>query len=744
MTGAALSPIKYAEIFDCGFTDLVSVIPPAAMLSPRSKIQATAVGKIPGHLGADGWVGYDWLHAPSPNRATVEQWEREGASLGLLARRFPAIDLDVLDAGLVARLAQLAERLLGWAPMRTGRAPKQLLLYRTDTPFPRKRLHFTLHGEKQLIEVLGEGQQLVVAGIHPGTGQPYDWAPFDPGMIPAAHLSVLTAEKAADFLTAAADLLATIPGVADVRRESSNARADAPPQASLVAPLDQVRAAVACVPNTTALFPNRSDYLTVGYAIKAALPNDPDAAFDCWLQWCGRWEDGYNDPETAAGDWSRMKPPFAIGAPWLFDMARGHGYPPAVTEFEVVGPPHTRSNAAALTKPGREKSANQAQAITRRLSDVQPKQVQWLSPGRIPFGKLTVLEGDPGLGKSTVLLDLAARLTRGEGLPGDPELEPADVILLTAEDGLADTVRPRLEAAGAVLAHVHSLEGFIRDDGVSAEIVLGDPAKPASLDVLERLIGETGARLVVVDVLTAFLSGARDSYKDHDMRAALRPLAALAERTGCAIIVVRHLRKSGGGKAINAGGGSIAIGGAARSVLLVDKDPGDEERRVLASVKCNLAPAPASLAFRLVGTEAGASRIEWLGRSEQTAESLTEARASNEGEAGQQSKVEECAECLREWLTPSGMERQEVLRLAREAGYYGRTVERARVRIGLVHRSTGFGTEKRSVWSLPSILSSETIPAYPDSGEGLAGMAVDGRNGPSEGHAEAWVAEMLR
>jgi hypothetical protein len=377
----------------------------------------------------------------------------------------------------------------------------------------------------------------------------------------------------------------------------------------------------------------------------------------------------------------------------------------AAREAEKEG----KGRATKSRAPSPEGNGGTPRAITRRLSDVQSESVSWLSPGRIPFGKLTVLEGDPGLGKSTVLLDLAARLTRGQGFPGDPALEPAHVILLTAEDGLADTVRPRLEAAGADCNRVHTLEGFIRDDGATGEIVLGDPNNPASLVVLEELIRATGAGLVIVDVLTAFLSGARDSYRDHDMRGALRPLASLAERTGCAIVVVRHLRKSGGGKAITAGGGSIAIGGAARSVLLVDKDPEDDERRVVASVKCNLAPPPPSLAFRIEGTETGVSRIVWLGQSEHTAESLTEARASEAGEVGQRSKVEECADCLLDWLASGAMDRKEVLRLGRDRGFSDSTVERAARKIGVVAHRSGFGKEARSMWSLPSYPSGEPI-----------------------------------
>lgn len=394
---------------------------------------------------------------------------------------------------------------------------------------------------------------------------------------------------------------------------------------------------------------------------------------------------------------------------------------------------------------GEQPKPRARRALSRRLSDVHPERVDWLSPGRIPFGKLTVVEGDPGVSKSTLLLDLAARITRGEGFPGDPRLaEPAAVIVLSAEDGLADTIRPRLEAASADCTRVHALEGFVADNGTTEEITLGDPNHPESLEALEGLIREHGARLVVVDVFTAYLSGARDAHRDHDIRRALRPIAALAERTGCAIVVVRHLRKSAGGNAISAGGGSVAIGGAARSVLLVGKDPEDDDRRVLASVKSNLAAPPPSLSYRLETDERlGASRIVWLGASQQTAETLTEARAGEEREPGQRSKVEECAECLREWLAGGPMDRKDALRLGRDRGFSDSTVERAARKIGVVHKGSGFGEARRSDWSLPPFPSGNPIPVSISGLTELTGMeAVDGNGAPkglsdpSEG--DAW------
>jgi len=329
--------------------------------------------------------------------------------------------------------------------------------------------------------------------------------------------------------------------------------------------------------------------------------------------------------------------------------------------------------------------------LYRTIEDVEPEEVSWLSPGRIPRGKLTVVEGDPGLGKTWLLLDLAARLTRGTGFPGDPAIEPADTVVMTGEDGVADTIRPRLEAAGADLGRVHHLDG-VRVDDEDAGISL-----PEHVPALRLVVEQRGAQLVVIDPLNAFLASQVDSYRDHDIRRALVPLAQLAEDTGAAVVIVRHLRKAGGARAIAAGGGSIGIGAASRSVLLVDEDPTDPERRVLASVKCNIARPPVSLSFRI--TSDTAPHIEWLGQSEQTAESLVAARMEREGDGSP--KADEAADLLKSWLESGPMERREVLRLGRESGLSDRTLDRSARLLRVVKDQQGYGREKRSYWALP-------------------------------------------
>jgi hypothetical protein len=259
-----------------------------------------------------------------------------------------------------------------------------------------------------------------------------------------------------------------------------------------------------------------------------------------------------------------------------------------------------------------------------RLSEVEAEAVTWLWQERIPQAKLSLIDGDPEEGKSLVTLDLAARVSTGAAMPdrsacGLPDA--ADVVLLGIEDGLADTVVPRLMAAGADRQRIHSIDG-VPERRATGEIVR--LATLADLGSLEAAIRQTGAKLLVVDPLTAFLPAGVDSHNDAEVRAVLAPLAALAERTGCAVLVVRHLNKQPGGNPLYRGGGSIAIIGVARAAMLAAPDPTDPEklRRVLAVSKSNLARKPPSLAYRIEDNGDGVARIEWLGETAQSAADL--------------------------------------------------------------------------------------------------------------------------
>ena len=252
------------------------------------------------------------------------------------------------------------------------------------------------------------------------------------------------------------------------------------------------------------------------------------------------------------------------------------------------------------------------------VADVDREPVRWLWPERIPLGKVTVLDGDPGTGKSTLTLTITAKVSTGSPFPDGSRPERADTILLSAEDDIADTIRPRLEAAGADLARCWVLP----DVQPEPDRPPRPPELPTDLDALEGMVKDKQAALVVIDPIAAFLSGAVDMHRDQDVRRALAPLAYMAARTGAAVLIVPHMNK-GQGSALYRGSGSIGIVGAARSGLLVAPDPNDEDRRILAMNKTNLAKKRGSLAYRIVEDEQyGVARVKWDGTSSLTANDL--------------------------------------------------------------------------------------------------------------------------
>jgi RecA-family ATPase len=215
------------------------------------------------------------------------------------------------------------------------------------------------------------------------------------------------------------------------------------------------------------------------------------------------------------------------------------------------------------------------------LSTVPEESVQWLWRGWLPRGKLVVLDGDPGTGKSTLSLDLAARISTGKPWPdGTAGTDPAPVVLATAEDDLSDTVLPRLRVAGGDPSYVYALIGlgYTGADGREHR----RPFTLADVEKIEAVVRRLGAALVIIDVLAAYLPSGSDAHVDQDVRTVLAPVAEMAQRTRSCVLLLRHLNKTVGGSALYRGGGSIGISGAARGVLLAGRDPEDDKRRVLA------------------------------------------------------------------------------------------------------------------------------------------------------------------
>lgn len=345
----------------------------------------------------------------------------------------------------------------------------------------------------------------------------------------------------------------------------------------------------------------------------------------------------------------------------------------------------------------------------RRASTVMPRRVRWLSRGRLAAGKITVLDGDPGLGKSSVALDWAARISTGRALPGEPGWmddepvnEPRGVVVLSAEDDDADTIVPRLKAAGADLRRIVFLDML---DEHGNEYV---PLLRRHLWAIEQQIEATNAALIVIDPLMAYLDSEINANRDQDIRQVLSPFATMLARTECAALVLRHLNKATGMASLYRGGGSIGIIGAARVGLLAAKDDEDEtgQRRILAVQKCNIGPEMPSLMYRIVSADGEAACVEWLGESSKTAGQLL-------GQPRDPTERDEATEAelwLRDRLADGPVDVVDIFREGQKLGFTQRMLRHAKAKLNATASRQGFGKDGVWRWYLP-VTAQKTRPA---------------------------------
>ncbi len=327
-----------------------------------------------------------------------------------------------------------------------------------------------------------------------------------------------------------------------------------------------------------------------------------------------------------------------------------------------------------------------------RLSDVTSRPVEWLWPGRIPIGKLTLLSGDPGLGKSYVTLSVAAHVTR-EILWPDGASAPSsgNVILLSAEDDVDDTIKPRLELMGADHSLILAVNGVRCSDGGRREFDL-----VSDLDPLRELLSKhPRTRLVVVDPISAYC-GRTDSHKNAEVRAMLAPLATLAAEHAVAIVAVNHLSKGVGGKAVYRSMGSLAFAAAPRAVWHVGRDRDDSSRRLLLPVKVNISPEATGLAFRIID-----GRVEW--ESEPITMHADDLLAAEmDRQPSDAPEREQAEQFLRELLAAGPVLAVDILRHAEECGLSAATIRRAKKALRVAVKREGFGVGGTWHWALPA------------------------------------------
>ena len=325
------------------------------------------------------------------------------------------------------------------------------------------------------------------------------------------------------------------------------------------------------------------------------------------------------------------------------------------------------------------------------MEDVQAEPAEFLWNPYIPLGKISIVQGDPGDGKTTLLLAIAAAVTRGAPLPGGGQTAPVSVIFQTAEDGLADTIKPRLEQLGADCGRIHVVDEEERSLSLSDERI-------------EEAIVKMDAKLFILDPLQAYLGGA-DLHSAGGIRPLMKALGGVADRTGCAIVIIGHLNKKGG-KAQYRGLGSIDIYAAARSVLTVGRLSDDV--RAVVQGKSNLAPPGTPQAFSF-DPDTG---FVWCGDCDTT---LDELLAGRKSPPKPENQLEKAKRFLEATLSRGQISAQEIQSLAKEQGISTKTLNRAKEALGVVSVKLG----DRWFWQIPITVE------YEDSQDGHDASVTD-------------------
>ena len=380
--------------------------------------------------------------------------------------------------------------------------------------------------------------------------------------------------------------------------------------------------------------------------------------------------------------------------------------------------------------------------IICRASDIEPEPISWLWPGRIAIGKQTLAAGEPGLGKSQLATFIASTVSTGGAWPGDEGRSPlGNVIILSAEDGVTDTIVPRLMAAGADRKRVFVISAVRNEDG-SGRRTFNLQADLALLEQQLEMIGEV--RLVVIDPISSYMGGI-DSHKNTDVRGVLEAVGEMASRQVVAVLGVTHFSKGTGQSAINAFIGSVAFIAAARAAFAVMKDPEDQERRLFLPVKNNLAPLGHGLAFRLTqhlvattGIDAVASAVSW--ESAPVTSTADGVMAANAGGNATSTAKGDCIEFLENILAGGWTEVADITAEAISAGLHtqgkelkdNKPMRAARSTLKIETKREGFGKGARYFWAFPGTPWAPSTPmgAHPNNG---APMDLEGAHGAVEG-----------
>ena len=623
----AHQPNPYAKLWVCGYHKLTPIIPPGAEISPRSSLFKRAAvpendprGKVPGIRHEDGsWSSFSWASHPTDER-DLARWWAMGAGIGVRTGAQPdgsflvAIDADTMDPEFAKTIRAEQERRFGPLPVRIGRAPKALSPLRLSAPMAYTNVQFSRAphepgAKRDRVEVLAEGRQFVAAGTHPVTMLPYRWTT---PLVALDQLPIVSPEDVASFMEW---LQATLPN----SERLSSSPLDRPPvdQSTLVGRLDVVKAAVNRLPNTSALFGSREAFLDVGYAIKAACGEDEVLGLELYQQWAARWTDGHNDPDEVEAEFNRMKPPFRIGASWLYRIVReatgGACDPRAGEWFEPID-----ETAAAAVLP--DALAGAAGAATGAAL-IRPTAWVWASPASIrprefiygthyQRGYLGVTIAPTKVGKSSLTIVEALAMASGRALLGVKPRKRARVWLWNGEDPSEELDR---RIAASMIHHgleACDVDGWLfRDSGRQMPIVVARQEKagavlnPGVEAAVTKAIRDLAIDVFVIDPGVKVHRVSENDNMAMDLVAAC--LNRIAGATGCAVETVVHSRKLNGigETTIEDARGASALISAARSARVLARMSAAQGKAAgraedyrllfrLADAQSNMAPPP--------------------------------------------------------------------------------------------------------------------------------------------------------
>lgn len=655
-------------------------------------------------------------------KADVEQvleWvngKHRRAGIGIVTGEVCAIDIDVRDPVIADTLERWCLEHLGNAPIRIGQAPKRLLVYRRLTPAGKvssaayKDSRDEDFWAKQQIEVLGLGQQFVAYGIHPDTDRPYHWIDdVSPLTVAVDGLSVVDDDGIQALLTEFDGIAAALEWPKITEASANTAQVDSDVD---VLARDALR-----VPDTPL------ERKRVKSALRKLDPNGSRATYMTALRACHAtgWEDAI---ETLARPWAKgefhgiecekysnrafnrdvrdlsidkPKVPTTVGS--LYKLAADSGW---------VDPRKTGGVLPAST--------TDEDGITLKCAaDINPEPIKWRWPGWLADGKLALMAGAAGTGKTTISAAIAATVSNGSTWPDGSSCEQGSVLMWSGEDDAADTLVPRLIAAGADRSRVHFVVNS--NDGLDERPFNPAEDMPALIARAEK-IGDV--KLLIVDPIVAAVSG--DSHKNAEVRRGLAPLVRFAESIGAALLGITHFSKSTDGREpLERVTGSVAFGAVARLVLAtaIKEEEDGTHYRVLVRAKSNIGPDEGGFryAFKQVALDdhpgVTASKIEWGVQMVGRARDILGNPDDKKKKFGP--KTESAQQWLERLLIDGPVSVTEIQNRAAEAGHAWRTIERAKIPLGVVSHRQGKGDKAHYVWSTPE--SNDGSGLIPESDE---------------------------